>query len=261
MYNILFEENADNQRHYWGFVSGEERSLIYLYQHAWCALQHTGLRIVNNEFVVSCILQEAILHSWEHRTSMKDMKHIYFFIRQNLVWKCFAWLRSKQHRFYHIRCISFNEAFTDEAYSLTQEDQQETELVQLLEDRKKLVYNAIPYLPLTKQNIVLLALKYGFSCKEIALRLGYSANMITHQLQECASQLRQVIHASRDITLKDHKTCETFNLNKLDTVKEKIVSMRRTENKSFDCIADAIGLDALEVKCQYIEALKLLRKN
>ena len=261
MYNILFEENADNQRHHWGFVSGGERSLVYIYQHAWCALQHAGLRIVNNEFVVSCILQEAILHSWEHRTSMKNMKHIYFLIRQNLVWKCFAWLRSKQHQFYNIRCTSFSEAFADEAYQVTQYDQNEMELVQLQEDRKKLVYNAIPYLPVSKQNIVMLAVKYGFSYREIATRLGYPVNTIAHQLQESARQLKQVIHASQSITLKDRIEDNSINLNKLDTVKEKIVSMRRTENKSFDCIADAIGLDAMEVKCQYIEALKLLRKN
>lgn len=260
MYNILLQDCADNHLHYRGFVAGEERSLAYIYKHAWLPLQHIGLRILNNEFVISCILQEAMLHGWEHRHTMKSTKHIYFFIRQDLIWKCFAWLRSKQHTFYSNRCSNLDDVLEEE-YKVVLADEKQMEMVEQDEERRQLVYNAIPYLTPTKQNITTLSLKYGLSCKQIAARIGSSATAVSLQLQDAASHLKQIIHASYMFEKKEQKRSKVFNLVQLDAVKEKIVCMRRNENKSFECIAASIGLDTPEVRCLYIEALKIMSKN
>lgn len=262
MYNILLQDCADNHLHYQGFVAGEERSLAYIYKHAWLPLQHIGLRILDNEFAVSCLLQEAMLHGWEHRHTMKDTRHIYFFIRRDLIWKCLAWLRSKQHTFYSRTCSSLEDTWMDE-YKTVLTDEKLTELVQQDEERRQLIYNAIPYLPPAKQNIVTLSLKDGLSYKQIAERIGSSATAVSLQLQETARHLKQIIHAPYTFNIKKATADNTQKLKmvQLDTVKEKIVCMRRNENKSFECIAASIGLDAPEVKCQYIEALKIMSKN
>jgi RNA polymerase sigma factor (sigma-70 family) len=261
MYNILLQDCSDNHVHHRGFVAGEEKSLAYIYKHAWQPLQHIGLRIVNNEFVISCILQEAMLHGWEHRSVMKNTRHIYFFIRQNLIWKCFTWLRSKQHTFYNYRCTSFDSVFMDDEYKLALMDERTTEVIQAEDEKRKLIYNAIPYLPPTNQNIVTLSLKYGFSYKQIAARVGASATAVSIQLQETARHLKQIIQGSHSFKIKERSGDRLPNLNRLDTIKEKIVSMRRKENKSFEYIAANIGLDATEVKSQYIDALRIMRKN
>lgn len=260
MYNILLQDCADNHLHYRGFVAGEERSLAYIYKHAWQPLQHIGLRILNNEFVISCILQEAMLHGWEHRQTMKSTKHIYFFIRQDLIWKCFAWLRSKQHTFYSNRFNSLDDVLAEE-YKVALADEKQMEMVEQDEERRQLVYNAMPYLPPTKQTITTLSLKYGLSSKQIAARIGSSTTAVSLQLQEIARHLKQIIHSPYTFKKKEQKEAKLFNLIQLDAVKEKIVCMRRNENKSFECIAASIGLDTPEVRCQYIEALKIMNKN
>ncbi len=261
MQNILLKDCLENYFHHHGFVTGEEKSLEYVYKHAWPPLQQTGLNIINNEFVISCLLQDAIIKCWQHRTDMENIRHIYFFIRQDLVWKCFAWLRSRQYIFYHRRCTGLDNISPPEEYQAVLNQTGTTDMYRNQDELTRLVYNAMPFLPQTKQNMMTLAFKYGFNSKQIAKRCGVSTMAVALQLKESIQYLRKIIHKNPAVQQKPKDEVIDFNLNKLDAIKAKIVVMRRMENKSFDGIAASIGLDSTEVKHHYMEALKIIRNK
>ncbi len=61
------------------FKGGDEKGLAYIYAQLNKPLFKHGLRIVDNEFAVDTIVQEAFLKAWAYRERMTSLFHTYRF--------------------------------------------------------------------------------------------------------------------------------------------------------------------------------------
>ncbi len=247
-----------NEEYYLGFRDGDETALNYVYGRYYQALFYHGRRIVDDEFAVSCIVQEAFLKGWQFRETMESMRHIYCFIRQDVNWKCYAYLTNPANRF-HRNLVGGDvvEYYSDHFYDLQAEN------VNLFDEEKlKVIEEALPYLPANRQTIMTLYFKHGFSYKKIARRFGTSNQAISVEVQKSLASLKKTVHAQKKLTVKTvttRKTCEPSSEN-MDAEMQQIFKLRYDQKHSFASIAEKMNVTQGYVQQQYVIAHRMLRQ-
>jgi len=225
-----------------GFKEGDETALNYVYDCYYRPLFHHGRRIVNDEFAVSCIVQEAFLKGWQFRETMENMRHIYCFIRQDVNWKCYAYLNNPSNRF-HRNLVGDGaiEKYSDYFFDCQAED------VNFFDEEKlKVIEEALPYLPANRQTIMTLYFKSGLSYKKIARRFGTSNQAISMEVQKSLESLKKIVHAQKKLnakTVAKSPRTEGFDNQKMSTalnsafVKEKdFLPLTRIPKRKLDLI-------------------------
>ncbi len=88
--------------YYTGFRNGDEKAFEYVYTQYYRPLYRHGYQIIDDEFAINCIVNEAFLKGWKFREQMGNMRHIYCFIRQNVSWKCYAYYSNPSNKFHRM---------------------------------------------------------------------------------------------------------------------------------------------------------------
>lgn len=253
---ILHEEE---HYYYLDFKDGIESALNYVYDRYYRSLFYYGKRIIDDEFVLSCIVQEAFLKGWEFRETMESMKHIYCFIRMDVKWKCSAYFRNPRNHF-HRRMVEYGtvEYYTQDSY------ENHLDGVNLFDEEKlKVIEEALPYLPANRQTIMTLYFKHGFSYKKIAQRFGTSGQAITLEVQKSLESLKKIVHAQKKLTVKkpelNQRTLPSGTEN-MDMEMQHIFKMRYEMKHSFATIADKMNISQGYVQQQYVIAHRKLRE-
>lgn len=248
-----------HEDYYIGFRDGDETALSYVYDRYYRALFYHGKRIVDDEFAVSCIVQEAFLKSWQFRERMESMRHIYCFIRQDVNWKCYAYLSNPTNRF-HRNLVGDGavEKYSDHFYEY------QSEGVNLFDEEKlKVIEEALPYLPANRQTIMTLYFKHGFSYKKIARRFGTSNQAISVEVQKSLESLKKIVHAQKKLTVKTvtttNHTEERYTEN-MDSEMQQIFKLRYEQKHSFTAIAEKMNITQGYVQQQYVIAHRKLRE-
>lgn len=248
-----------HEDYYIGFRDGDETALNYMYSRYYRTLFYHGKRIVDDEFAVSCIVQEAFLKSWQFRETMESMKHIYCFIRQDVNWKCYAYLSNPSNRF-HRNLVGDGavEKYSDHFFDCQAED------VNFFDEEKlRVIEEALPYLPANRQTIMTLYFKHGLSYKKIARRFGTSNQAISVEVQKSLESLKKIVHAQKKLTVKTvtitHYTDERYAEN-MDAEMQQIFKLRYEQKHSFTTIAEKMNITQSYVQQQYVIAHRKLRE-
>lgn len=250
--------NIELENYYIGFREGDETALNYIYKCYYNPLFYHGKKIVDDEFAVSCIVQEAFLKAWKFRESMENMRHIYCFLRQNIRWKCYSFMASPVNRF-HSGLIHYEEA----ANSFHPADAEEGAADHDLAEKKlKAIEEALPYLPANRQTIMTLYFRYGYSYKRIARRFGTSNQAIGVEVQKSLESLKKIVHVQRKLDTKTVATPTRSNeryTENMDKEMRIIFKLRYEQKHSFASIADRLNVTQAHVQQQYIAAHRNLR--
>lgn len=248
-----------HEDYYIGFRDGDETALNYVYGRYYRSLFFHGKKIVEDEFAVSCIVQEAFLKSWQFREKMESMRHIYCFIRQDVNWKCYAYLNNPSNRF-HRNLVGDGavEKYSDYFFDYQAED------VNFFDEEKlKVIEEALPYLPANRQTIMTLYFKHGLSYKKIARRFGTSNQAISVEVQKSLESLKKIVHAQKKLTVKatptPHNTMERYTEN-MDAEMQQIFKLRYELKLSFTAIAEKMNITQGYVQQQYVLAHRKLRQ-
>lgn len=246
-----------HEDYYIGFKDGDETALNYVYSRYYQTLFYHGKRIVYDEFAVSCIVQEAFLKGWQFREKMESMRHIYCFIRQDVNWKCYAYLSNPSNRF-HRNLVGDGavEKYSDYFFDCQAED------VNFFDDEKlKVIEEALPYLPADRQTIMTLYFKNGLSYKKIARRFGTSNQAISVEVQKSLESLKKIVHAQKKLAVK---TVTTINhtgersVENMDAEMQQIFKLRYEQKQSFASIAERMNVTQGYVQQQYVIAHRKL---
>ena len=233
------------------FASGDEAALGWMYVQLYGPLIRYGCRLLDDDFEVATLAQEAFIRLWQHRTRITSMLHAWRFLRLVLRWKCYAWYRNPANRFRR-RCI-LSSAAMDQSFASSQNGQEQ----EMHEEQKRIIWKAIPCLPPSKQTILRLHFQYGFSCRQIAARFHTSGIAITRELQKSLEQLKAIIHTTQKLSnpaVKNNASggCAAEG----GRLQQKLLHLRINERKSFEQIASVLNMDLVEVQRQYLAAWK-----
>lgn len=207
--------------------------------------------------MVSCMLQEAFLKGWQFRRFMESQKHIYCFIRLNLTWQCYAYLRNPGRKLYDP--IPQYLELADNGHSFAMFD--ELSEAQFDESRLQLIEAAIPYLPPNRQTIITLYFKYGIGYKKIARRFAMSNTAVHNEIKKGLEQLKKIIHRKKNTTAAPAITGRQLSPECADKMPPEmwhIFKYRYEHKMGFEAIAEKMNLDLLYIRQQYIEAHKIL---
>lgn len=239
-----------------GLRQGRESALQYFYNKYYKMLLWYGMSLLWDEFTISCIVQEAFLKIWEYRERMESPRHIYCFLRQEVTWKTYAWLRKPSNRF--VRQWVRNgetEMYSDDFARYEAED---TALRHAYdEERSQLIRQAISFLPPTYQNLMELYLTHGVGYRQLAKRMGATSQRVSQDVKKALDKIRAIIHAQKSITSATDKR-EMPDNQVLDGEMLVIFKMRYEQRLPFDTIAYKTGNSIADVQRQYLQAHKKL---
>lgn len=252
----ISQRSARNEEYLLLFRSGDERAFCYFYKRTYSALLYLGRGLVNDEFLVSCILHECYLKVWAHREKMESLAHAYRFIRLNLRWQVLKHVQKPAYQLYRkMTEIDHLEPFLGErpdleSYFSTGSD----------ESRWDEVSNAISFLPKQRQLIASLHFYDGHNPREVAKRIGVSTLHVSNEIQKAIEDLKRIVAPRRaDPTRQSRQPYPYEQL--LSSEQAAVYALRQEQKKSFADIASILGYPQRQVQQHYIQAYQLIKNH
>jgi RNA polymerase sigma factor (sigma-70 family) len=241
----------NEQAHFLRYKNGEEEGFAQLYRMMFTSLLRYGMRILPNEFAVTTIVQDALLKAWDYRERMTCLQHTFRFMCMNIKWACYDYYR--QPGFRRVIYVA-HDTYPDVSFVPGSED---VEPIYNDEALLKSIYDVMPYLPMTKQTILLLYFKYGFSYKQIAKRYGANVQTISNDVYEALAYLKKVIHAKKQLTKPISRPLRKDKCRAEECLTGEMLQLfklRYEKRLPFDVIAAKMNLPQPYVQQQYVAA-------
>jgi len=252
----LNQTSARNEQYLRMFRSGDERGLSYFYKRTYDSLLYLGRGLVNDEFLVSCILQECYLKVWAHRDKIESLPHAYRFIRLNLRWQVLKHIQKPAYQIYRkMTEIDHLEPFLGEKPDLDSFFTDGTE-----RKRWNEISKAISFLPKQRQLIASLHFQDGHSPSEVAKRIGTSSLHVTSEIQKAVEDLKRIVAPRASIPTRQAKQSFPYD-HILSSEQAQVFELRQDQKKSFADIASILGYPQTQVQQHYIKAYQLIKKH
>lgn len=254
--NELSRTSARNEQYLLLFRSGDERALSYFYKRTYDSLLYLGRRLVNDEFLVSCILHECYLKVWAHRDKIESLPHAYRFIRLNLRWQLLKQVQKPAYQIYRkMTEIDHLEAFLGEKPDLDSYFADGIEGKRLEEISK-----AISFLPKQRQLIASLHFGDGHSARAVAKRIGASTLHVTSEIQKAVEELKRMVAPRTTVPIRQAKRPLPYD-HILSSEQAEVFELRQDQKKSFADIASILGYPQTQVQQHYIKAYQLVKNH
>lgn len=245
-----------NEQYLLLFRSGDERALNYFYKRTYDSLLYLGRGLVNDEFLVSCILHECYLKVWSHRDKIESLPHAYRFIRLNLRWQILKHVQKPAYQIYRkMTEIDHLEPFLGEKPDLDSYFTESTEGKRLDEISK-----AISFLPKQRQLIASLHFQDGCSPREVAKRIGASTLHVTSEIQKAVEELKRIVAPRATVPIGQAKRPYSYD-HILSGEQAAVFELRQDQKKSFADIASMLGYPQTQVQQHYIKAYQLIKNH
>jgi RNA polymerase sigma factor (sigma-70 family) len=251
----IVSAKAESEFHFEQFVKGEEASLAYIYMKLYKKIRRYGLRIVQDDFVVNTIIQDAFLKVWGFRERMTSMNHVERFLKLTVRWECMHYYRNRLETLYR-KALRINWLETWEI-----PEQMVTDDIDTTENRLHRVRALIPKLPGERQRVIMtFYAKDGMSIQQIARRLHGSPQAIATELRQALAGLCALVEPGRKTASSARQVVKTEirPIPGMSNEAAHIVTLRRDMKYSFGQIADLLKLPQPYVQKQYVEACKIL---
>ncbi|MBL0742105.1 RNA polymerase sigma factor [Chryseolinea lacunae] len=238
------------------FTSDSEHGLTLIYNRLSKPIQRYGLRLVQDEFTVNSIIQEAFLKMWVFRERMTSMDHIRRFLKLIVRWECMAYYRNSKLQFYR-RLVSLDWFDTKAIDSFPEQDGVDSKSKFLNE-----VLLRIPSLPNHGQRRILdLHLCEGLTAKEISQRLKLPVQTVNKEIESACEYLRSLLVPKTSSSIYRRTSTEIrFYHDRLTTEQSHIYSMRLNLHYTFLQISELLKLPLPYVQQQYVKAHAILKE-
>lgn len=262
--NILqpFESIHYSERYFQLFKEGDERGLNYIYNLLINPVLRFASKIIQDEFEIKTIVQDAFLITWLHRSTIKNFMHIKAYIYNRVRWDCYSYLKGSINK--TRRWMISLEHYQENGLSLAVHDP-EKEIAhqeQILAEQIQLIEQAIPYLPENKKTLIELR-RRGFSYKKIARDAGLSYQNIIHrekaiikELKSITIRLEKVATASKkkpEISITDYE----IYLSPLQT---QILKLHYENYLSINQISIELHLTQFQIIEQHFKAMQKIKR-
>lgn len=238
------------------FIDGDERGFNNIYKSRYKTVLRYARKMLQDDFEIDSIIQDAFLHAWNHRKRIKNLEHLQRFIHLCIRWRCYEYYRRKENKS-EPYVLPLDPQTYVTAYELQQEtEQREASLIEA--EKLRLIEQAIPYLCGSRKNIIEL-FNRGFSHKKIAKRIGMSYQRITRELKEALEALKR-------ITQRLKKAADTFKKRPLLLVSDfqvyltaqqiLILKLYYEERYSFTRISQELNMTQFQIAKQYLSIVK-----
>lgn len=258
----ILKETTENFLWFERFKQGDEKALEYIHRHTCKLLNYYACKIVDDNFVVSSLMQETYIKAWNMRATMENMGHLFFFMKLSLSWACLSWLKNPRNVFNRQKIY-----YTDkiESYETSQSPSlYDTEELSHFfdEERLEIIEKVIPYLTPARQTMMDLYFKQGLSYKAIARRFGATHMAVHAEVQRSLDHLKTIIQRKKKQASvpKLPVAIVPAGTNTLDTEMTHIYRLRLEHKMGFATIAEKMNLEQGYVQRKYIEAHALLAK-
>ncbi|WP_342087732.1 RNA polymerase sigma factor [Dyadobacter sp. OTU695] len=252
----LSKTSARNEQYLLLFRSGDERALNHFYKRTYDSLLYLGRGLVNDEFLVSCILHECYLKVWVHRDKIESLPHAYRFIRLNLRWQLLKHVQKPAYQIYRkMTEIDHLEPFLGEKPNVEGYSKDGTE-----QKRWKEIEKAISFLPKQRQLIASLHFRDGHSAREVAKRIGASTLHVTSEIQKAVEDLKRIVAPRTIVPIRQTRQPYPYD-HILSTEEAAVFGLRQDQKKSFADIASILGYPQTQVQQHYIKAYQLIKNH
>jgi DNA-directed RNA polymerase specialized sigma subunit len=241
------------------FKQGNQRAMDFIYRRSFHSLLLFGKGLIDDEFLVSCILHECYLKAWEHRQRMQSLAHIYRFIRMNLRWQILRHIEQSRRTIYGQTLLvdHFDKTIGDFEDPTEDIEKCEQDILRL-----EMITESMKYLPLESGQIASLYFKQGLTRRQIANRLGTNTRQISCQIERSIEQIKSIVHAA---PIKNHSLSQTQQVcikpDILDDQQAMVYDLRKNHKLSFGDIARRLGFPQTQVQQQYIKAHQLIEDH
>ncbi|WP_342084828.1 RNA polymerase sigma factor [Dyadobacter sp. OTU695] len=238
------------------FKGGDERAFTGFYEKSFSSLFYIGRGLVNDEFLVSCVLHECYLKVWAHRDKIESLPHAYRFIRLNLRWQLLKHVQKPAYQIYRkMTEIDHLESFVGEKPDVESYFGGGGE-----GKRWDEISKAISFLPKQRQLIASLHFKDGHSPREVAQRIGANTLHVASEIQKAVEELKRMVTPRTTSPVKQAKQPYPYD-HILSSEQAQVFELRQDQKKSFADIASILGYPQTQVQQHYIKAYQLVKNH
>ena len=222
-----------------------------------------GKQIIEDEFVVECLVQDAFLRLWEYREKMKSPDHIFFFLRYAMKYSCYSHFAKPKNKFF--RTVSSLESYENYQSYLAGYDPADSIENLIDHDRQQHYFDEIikvlPLLSDERKHLIELCLKYGFRYKAIAKVMGRGITETSNEIKRAIVDLQNILNKQEKLASKNNIVSEVKEQNQMTEKQSLILKLRCEEKQSFTTIAQTLELSQKEVHNEFVVAYKLSQQN
>ena len=222
-----------------------------------------GKQIIEDDFVIECLVQDAFLRLWEYREKMESPDHIFFFLRYVMKYSCYSHFAKPKNKFF--RTVSSLESYEnyqsylagyDSANVLENLNEQETQ--QHYFDQ---IIKVLPLLSAERKHLIELCLKHGFQYKAIAKAMGRGITETSNEIKHAIDDLKKILSHQDKLIIKTKTVSTAEKENQISETQSLILKLRCKHKQSFSTIASALQLSQKEVHNEFIVAYKFTQQN
>jgi len=215
-----------------------------------------GKQILDDDFVVETLVQDAFLKLWLHRDSIETPNHMICFLRFVLKRDCISYFNAPKNKF--TRLTASLESFEnyqdylagydprqDKEHLLTQESDQRN-----VDEVKKVLNLLDP----KRKHLIRLCLEYGFHYKPIAEAMGSSVKDISNEVNRAIDDLRKILKGSSFEQPRKKTHSDPAQSDNISSQQREILKRRVEQKSSFTVIARDLKLSEKEVHREFLLA-------
>lgn len=237
-----------------------------IYRKVFSSLRYYGTCILNDKFTIDNIVQEAFLKLWNYRETITSIDHAKAFLKQNIKWECYSYIRHPVSRFH--RRFTYLDAIDnfDTVFGLS-EPEPDDEQDELTQRQLKAISDMIPFLAEGREkNLLKLYYIDGLSYKQIAHRHDISTAAASLGVRSGVEKLRSMIVRPQQL-FAETKVSALMDANKrvwlhdikgLTKEQSQIYRLRVECKYGFDRIARSLDLPLAYVQREYVRAWKVV---
>ncbi|TGN21440.1 RNA polymerase sigma factor [Empedobacter tilapiae] len=222
-----------------------------------------GKQIIEDDFVIECLVQDAFLRLWEYREKMESPDHIFFFLRLVMKYSCYSHFAKPKNKFF--RTVSSLEGYENYQSYLAGYDPADNIQNLIDHDRQQHYFEEIikvlPLLSDEREHLIELCLKHGFQYKAIAKAMGRGITETSNEIKHAIADLKKIL-SHQDKLVSKRKTVSTPEKQvQISETQSLILKLRCEHKQSFSTIASALQLSQKEVHNEFIVAYKFTQQN
>src|SRR5690606_3930232 len=215
-----------------------------------------GKRLIDDEFVIESLMQDAFLKLWIHRDTIESPKHIFFFLRFVMKRECISYYTRAKNKFSrNIHSLERFENYQDYMAGYDPVAEAEDLKVQNMnQEELERIEKILPLLDTESRRFIELCLKYGFQYKAIAEAMGTSIKETSNKINKAISEIKNIVHKGETF---EKPTVILKIAGTMTEQQAEVLKLRCEEKYSFADISTALNLSQKEVHREFMAAYKI----